>query len=784
MLRKRALVLILGLCSCLWAQAFVVQKIQFQGLNRIPISSVIPDVPVKAGDELTPALSTQVINDLFATGYFRDVQLYNDHGTLVINVVELPTIASIDYKGNDLIKTDDLKTALTGIGLQVGNMFNQALINQVKQSLVQEYNAQGKYAVQVDIATQPEPNNRVGLTINISEGLYAKINSINIVGNHVFTDKQLRKQLPISTGGLMAFFTKSNVYTQDKLGAALQALVDFYQNHGYIDVRVNSAQISLDPTYTKAFVTVSVVEGQQYRFSGFDIKGDLLVPKDQLMKLVFNIKPNQIYSKQIVTNNQQAIIDAFGNRGYAFVNVNPVPTIDKDKRTVFMTFYVTPGQKVYIRNLEYSGNVVTNDQTFRERMKFAEGSTYSKSDIDSSTIALQRLPFVQAVNLTKTPVPGSSNQVDLNYDVKEQSANSVSGAIGYSDLNGFLLQTGFNMPNLFGTGNIFNVNAQLSLPYQSVNVGVTNPYFTMSGISQSVNFYLQRTDAGQEGLTNFSTNSYGATLNYAIPISTWNYFNVGGGIDQTQLQQPSNSQSATVTNFISQYGNNYTTYSATFGFSRNSTDNAYFPTQGQLANLSTTVAAPFSSLNYYKLNASGTWFQALNRTFTLSVSGAAGYGGGYGKNGQLPFFQNYYGGGWGSVRGYTAGDMGPYDTNYCTNPSTCTPSQGGALGGNLMVYSSIELTYPVPFMTDNPNLRLITFLDAGNIYDTYTSSSVWNASSVPTSPNFSNLRYTAGVGMEWVIPMLGPVGISFAVPLNKQPGDNTQIFQFTLGTFF
>lgn len=769
-----------------WVEAFIVQNIQFQGLSRIPISSVMPDVPVKVGEDLTPDLSNQVIQDLFATGYFQNVQLYNNNGTLIIQVTELPTIASVDFKGNDLIKTDDLRTALTGIGLQVGNMFNLALISQVKQSLVQEYNSQGKYAVKVDVETTNEPNNRVGITINISEGLYAHIQSINIIGNHVFSGRKLIKQMPLSTGGIMAFFTKSDVYTSDKLGKALQALTDFYQNNGYIDIRVNSAEASLDSTHTKAFITISVTEGEQYKFSGFDIKGDMILPKDQLLKLI-TIKANKTYSKQIVTNGQQALVNALGDVGYAFVNVNPVPVIDHEKRTVFVNYYVTPGQKVYVRNINYTGNVVTNDQTFRERMKITEGSTYSKTAVDSSTMVIQRLPFIQSVSEANSPVPGTSNQVDMNYAVKEQSANSVSAAIGYSDLQGALFQTGFNMPNLFGAGNIFNVSAQLSRPFQSVSMGVTNPYFTLSGISQSVNFYFQKTNAGEEGLTDFSTNSFGTTLGYAIPISTWNFFNVGLGIDHTQLQQPGDSQSATVTSFINQYGSEYNTYSATLGFSRDSTNNAYFPTTGQTANLSGTIAAPFSNLNYYKLNASGTVWQALNSTFTFSASAGAGYGGGYGKNAELPFFQNWYGGGWGNVRGYTAGAMGPYDTNVCTDPTQCTvgsTSQGSPLGGNLMVYSSLQLTYPVPFMSDNPNLKLITFVDAGNVYNTYYSTNVWQPNSLPRSPNFANLRYTAGIGMEWVIPMLGPVGISFAVPLNKKPGDSTQIFQFTLGTFF
>ena len=786
LVNKKALILAFCLLPLHMAQAFVIKGIEFKGLSRIPLTSVQPDVPVHVGDDLTSALSNQVINDLFATGYFKNIQLYNQNNTLIIAVEELPTIASLNFKGNELIKTDELKTAMTSIGLQVGNMFNQNLINQVKQSLVQEYNNQGKYAVQVNVDAVPQPDNRVALTINISEGLDAKIESINIVGNHVFSNKTLIKQLGLSTGGIIAFFTKNDVYVPTKLGAALQSLSNYYQNHGYTDFHVNSVEASLDSTHTKAFITIGVAEGQQYKFSGFDLKGDLVIAKPSLMKLV-GIKPNMVYSKALVIEAQQAIINTLGDLGYAFVNVNPVPVIDHKKLTVFENFYVTPGQKVYVRKLNFQGNLVSNDVALRKRMQFVEGGTYSQMAVENSTTALERLPYIENVNLTKNPVPGSSNQIDLNYDLKEKSANSVSAAIGYSQLNGFLFQTGFNMPNLFGTGNGFNVNAQLSKPYQNFTMGFVQPYFTLSGIQQSESIYFNRVDAAKQGLSNYSTNSFGATLNYSIPISTWNNFVAGIGMDHTTLQQPGDSESATVDNFIGKYGSHYNTYTVNLGFTRDSTNNAYFPTKGEKANLGATIAIPLSDLTWYKLNAGGTWYHALNNEFTLSLSGSVGYGGGYDKNQELPFFQNYFGGGWGSVRGYTAGQMGPQDTLICTDASQCTvgsTSEGNALGGNLMVYSSVQLTSPVPFMTDNRNIKLIGFLDMGNVYNTYYSPYVWDASSQPSRPSFSNLRYTAGVGLEWVIPVLGAVGVSFAEPLNKKPGDNTTIFQFTLGTFF
>jgi outer membrane protein insertion porin family len=784
-LRKKALVLALA-AAPLFAHGFIVQSIQFSGLSRIPEATVAADQPLKVGDDLTPALSNQVISDLYKTGYFKNIQLINNNGNLVIQVEELPTIAKIDIKGNELIKTADLTTVLNNVGLQVGNMFNQTLINQIQQSLIQEYNSQGKFSVQVKVELTPVSNNRVDVAINIAEGLDTEIQSILFIGNHHFSSRKLLKQLDISTPGLIAFFTKSDVYSQQKLGQSLQDLANFYENHGYVDFHVTAAEASLDSTHTKAFVTISVAEGPKYDFSGFEFKGNLILPETTLEKLV-NISAGDTYSKAQITASQQAIVTALGNEGYAFVNVNPVPTIDREKKTVFITFYVTPGQKVYINQVEFTGNTVTNDKTLRQRMKFVEGSTYSKTNIDNSTVALQRLPYMKQVNESIKPVTGTSDQVNVNYALQEQSANTVSAAIGYSGLYGAILQGGFNVNNVFGTGNIFGINAQISKPYQSVNMSYTEPFFTDSGISQTTSLYYTHVNAGDEGLTDFSTNSYGATLGYSIPISTWNFFNFGGGFDHTTLQQPGDGwQSMTVNNFTEENGSAYNTYSINLGLSRDSTNSAYFPTQGETGSIGANIAVPGSTLTYYTLVGSLQWYHALNQYFTLALSGGVSYGNGYGNQDQLPFFRNFYGGGWGSVRGFSAGSMGPQDTLECVNGSDCTPGsteEGQALGGNLLVDSTAEVLYPVPFMTDNPNLKLITFVDGGNVYDTYNVDSVWNAGENPNYPNFSNIRYTVGVGLEWVSP-LGAVGIDIAQPLNSQPGDDTKFFDFTLGTFW
>jgi outer membrane protein insertion porin family len=767
------------------AQAFIVKKIQFLGLQRVPEGTVRADVPVTVGQDFEASQSQSVIEDLFKTGYFSDVSLYNNNGTLVIKVVEQPTIASINISGNELIKTDQLQTVLNNVGLQVGNMFNHSLLRQIQQSLEQQYNSQGKYAVIVTTTVNPLSRNRVDIDIKISEGLTAKITRINIVGNHAFSEKTLVDQLTVSTPGLIAFFTGSDKYSQDKLSKSLQALSDYYMNHGYARFHINSNQVAIDSTKTKVFLTINVTEGQKYTFKGFKLMGNLILPESQLDAMV-KIKAGDTFSKQTVLDAQTAISNALGDQGYAFVNVNPVPTIDDKTKQVYVTFYVIPGQKVYVRNITFSGNTVANDQTLRERMRYVEGSQFSKTNLDTSKVTLERLPYVSAVDDKTVPVSGSSNQVDINYNLTEQSANSVSGNIGYSELDGVIVGAGLNIPDVFGTGNIFGINTQISRPYQSVNFSFTQPYFTQNGVQQSVNLYFTRVNAADQGLANYSTNSYGGNLNYAIPISTWNFFNVGGGVDRTQLEQPAGSTSETVSDFISQHGSIYNSLFLNLGWSRDSTNSAYFPTQGETASVGTKIAVPGSDLTWYQLLSDATWYHGITNSISGSLGGGVNFGGGYGNTSHLPFFDGFNGGGWGSVRGYSAGTMGPQDTLVCPAGSTsCTPgiSQGNALGGNLSVNASANLYFPVPFAMDNQNLRMVSFLDAGNIYNTYRMATEWDAGSQPIYPTLSNMRYSVGVGLEWVSP-LGPLGFSLAAPLNKKAGDDTQIFQFTLGTFF
>ncbi len=764
------------------AQGFVVQKITLSGVNASLLPEVQSKIPVKVGQTLTPGESEKIIQALYGTGYFDDISIYRQGNALLVQAHQRPTIASITFTGNKDIKTDQLNQVLMNAGLQTGDLLNMTVLGQIRQSLLDQYYSQGKYAVQVTTHLEYLPRDRVDINIAISEGLATKIERINIVGASAFPQKELINQLMISTPGFIAFFTSTDKYSQEKMLQSMDALTKYYMDRGYINFRINSVQVSLSPDKKQIYVTINVTQGAQYHFSGYELSGDLILPTAVINGLV-NIQKGQLFSRQNVMDTERGIENRLGDNGYAFASVNPIPKIDDKTKTVFITLQVNPGKRYYVRFINFTGNTSTNDQVLRQQMRYVEDSLYDRSKVEASKERLMRnYSFLAGADEKTNAVPNTSDLVDTNFNVKEQSANQVSASIGYSQLYKVLFGVGLTMPNVFGTGNIFSINTQLSKPYQSVNFNYTEPFFTMSGIQQSIGVYVTRMDNADTDIASYTTNSIGTTLNYTFPLNDTDSFTVGGGLDHTSLENPSDGSSAAVSDFTSTYGNSFNTYTLNAGWSRNSTDRYYFPTKGDKENLSGTLAGPGSTLTWYKLFSSADFFYPLTQRISFGTGVNMDYGKGYGKDKNLPLYQNFYGGGWGSVRGYSEGGMGPRDTITCTDTTICTPGEGEALGGNLSVNASANVYFPMPFAMDNNNVRWGLFVDAGNVYSTYTIPGSW--ATTPHSPNFANIRYSSGIELEWQIPHIGPLAVSLAKPLNSQANDQTNIFQFSIGGQF
>ena len=777
-----------GINSAMAWDSFKVEAIKYTGLHALQPKIFDSSVTIKPGELITEDKSNQLITALFNTGYFQDVSLHRKGDTLVIDVVEQPTVAKIELKGNELIKTKNLQQVFTSMGLVVGNSISPVLLKNIKLSLMQEYYQQGKFAVRINITQQKLARNRVNLLVDISEGVFAKIKSINIVGNHKYSEHKIIKSLPIAEPSIFSFFTNADRYDPSKLQNAFAALSDFYMDRGYADFKILSQQSSMSPDKKSFYVTFNIEEGQQYKFGTYEIKGDTIVPMHDLHELI-DIKKGGVFSRAKVISSVKAIQNKIADKGYAFVNIQPIPEIDHKTGVINFKFYVDPGRKVIVRNINFKGNTNTNEIVFRRDMQFVEDSVYSGTKIDKSVMKLQQHPYVASATHTVVPVIGSSDKVDIDYMIKERNANGVKFSIGYSDLDKVFIGSSLNMPNIFGTGNAFSISTQLSRPSQSLSVSFEQPYFTLSGISQSFSAYLQREDnARRQNYIGYSMDSYGFDLGYGFPLSSEDRLDLGIGYSFNHLFPPGGTdKSVTVDNFISDNNgkSKFNSYLMNIGWSHNSLNHAFFPTKGYNSSLTAKASVPGSNLTWYTVGADGSWFHAVNDYLTFNLKGQVQYGDGYGKTKQYPFFRNYYAGGWGSIRGFADSDLGPHDTMCSTivnGACTSAKTAGNAIGGNLLVAANASMYFPVPFAMKNDSMRMSVFLDAGNVYDTYHVKSAYEGN-WPAHPNFSNLRYSAGVAFMWLSPV-GNIGFSLAEPIKKHSGDQTQMFQFTMGQNF
>ena len=773
---------------------FEANKIIIQGLERIPESTAQSSLGIKASMPIDNDSINQGIKRLYKTNYFQDIQVKPKDGNLLVKVQERPLITSIEFKGNKKLETKDLNKILEMAKSTSGSFYNPEVLFKIKQSLLTQYSIMGYYSAKIDIIKTSLANNNVSIVIDVSEGKKAEINRINIMGNNVFNQDLLLDQLTIkvpSIYNLWGIFSNSTVYSPNGLRSALEDLTNYYFNHGYLDFHITSHQSSLTNDKENAFLAFNVTEGAPYTINNVDIVGDLVGEEDKINALI-TIKKDNTFSKEAVINIANNIASYLKNKGYAFAKVNPVPNIDQDTHSVAVTFYVTPGRKVYVRQINFLGNNVTNDYVYRREMQYYETGLYDENLINQSKIKLQRLKYVENVGVTTDPVPGTDDMVDLNYNIKERSANSISANLGWSDLYHFMVGGSLDLPNVLGTGNTFSISGQVSEPYQSINMSYMDPYFTQAGISQTANVYVNKTNYEDTSIADYELNQVGATLNYQVPLSAFSSFNFGAGLDWTEVKEPSGGISTIISTLTGDKSQaSYISGLVNAGWSHNSTNRAYFPTQGNTLSFNAQASVPGSDLQWYKLSTSASiFYPVLFDQSSLSIKGGIGYGNGYGNTSTLPFYLNYFGGGWGSVRGYMQGGMGPTDTYISSDGSAY---QGDAVGGNLNIYLNIDLLFALPGVKDSSSMRWGVFFDAGNVYNT-SALSVYNKNSNPGGvlwpspeqdkyPNLSNLRYSVGIEFQWLSPV-GPLAFSIAQPLNKHQGDDTEVFQFTLGTSF
>jgi outer membrane protein insertion porin family len=739
-------------------EPFVVKDIRVEGIQRTEAGTVFSYLPVKVGEVMTDEKTAAAIKALYATGFFKDVRLEARDGVVIVTVEERPSIAKITLKGIKEFSDEDLKEGLKQTGLAEGRVLDRALLDKSEQELQRQYFNRGKYAVEIKSTLTPLERNRVAVQFDVVEGDSAKIQQINIVGNKAFKEKELLKQFTSTTPGWLTWYTKNDQYSKARLGGDIETLRSFYLNRGYLEFNVDSTQVSISPDKQGIYVTVNVTEGPQYRVSDVKLAGQMLVPEAELQKLV-TIKPGEVFVRDRLTETTKKIGDRLGNDGYAFANVNAVPELDRDKSTVAFTLFVDPGRRVYVNRVNVAGNTKTRDEVVRREIRQMEGAYYDAEKINRSRDRLNRLGYFNEVNIETPGVAGTTDQVDVNVSVSEKSTGNVMLGAGFSSSEGLVLSGSVSQSNVFGTGN--RLSAQINSG--SVNtvyaLSYTNPYYTIDGISLGYDLYRRDVDSGELDNTGYFENStYGAGVRFGLPVNERDFISLGVSYEKNNVKVDGTSPQQWQ-DFVTDFGEDNDTLRLDGSWARDTRDNFLFTTRGMMQRVSAEVGTPAGSLQYYKLSLQHQQYFSLGKSFTLMLNGELGFGDGLSGK-PLPFFKNFYAGGTSSVRGFQSGTLGPRD-----------PLTGDALGGNKRIVGNAELFFPLPGLKDDQSLRMSAFVDAGAAYGSGEEFAI------------EGLRYSAGVAVLWVSP-LGPLKFSLAQPIVKKDGDETEVFQFTLGNTF
>ncbi len=781
---------------------FTVGDIQVEGLQRIAEGTVFNYLPVAIGDRMTHQKVEEALRALYATGFFRDVELRRDSNTLLIAVHERPSIESFELKGNKDIKTEDLQKSLKNVGLATGKTFDRSVLEDVTQYLTDQYYSRGKYAVKVDTKVEDVPGNKVKITVEVKEGQRAVIREINFVGDTKFTEKEIRENLELKTPNWLSWYKQDDRYSRETLQGDLEKIRSYYMDRGYANFQIESTQVEIAPEKDDIFISVNVNEGDVYKVSEVKLAGTMVVPEADLKKLLL-VQVGQTYSKKIVTATQELMNYRLGAEGYSFAKIEPVPTTDPEKKTVSLTFFIDPGNRAYVRHINFKNVTSINDEVLRGEMRQLEGSWLSNQAVDRSKQRLQRLPYIEKVESANKPVPGTSDLVDVEYDIKEGLPGQFGGGIGYSASQKMMLNGNFVQSNFMGRGERIAVEANAGKYSTIFSVSHTNPATTIDGIARTFSVSYMNTTQFVSQASQFSTTRLTAALEYGIPISEFQGLRFGISASQNELLA-SDSTSATQavdwvrsngTNFLRTgttmdstgtittvdfYGSRFGVFETTLGWSFDSRNRSIFADRGTRVSIGGSYALPGTSVRYYTANFDFLKLTPLPKKFTLALKTQVDFGDKLGSTTALPPFRQFFAGGPDTIRGYRESRLGPKD------------SFGNPYGGNLLTVASAEILFPTPDKW-KANVRVSAFYDMGNVFSTGNIKfyGIDRVTPVDYKFRYSDLKRSTGIAVQWLAPM-GIFRFSYAVPLsttvasandNRFP-DEREGFQFSIGSAF
>jgi len=746
-------------------EPFAIKDIRVEGLQRTEAGTVFSYLPVRVGDTYNDDKGISAIRALYATGFFKDVRLEIEGDVLVVIVDERPAINAVDFVGTKEFDKDQLTKAMKEIGLGEARIFDRSLLERAEQELKRQYLSRGLYGVQASTTITPLERNRVNITFNVDEGEVARIRKISIVGNKAFQEKELLELMDLRTPGWFTWYTKADQYSKQKLTGDIETLRSFYLNRGYIEMQVESTQVSITPDKKDIYITVNITEGEKYTVSNVKLEGEMFGREEELRSLVL-LRQGQVYSGDRLAASTKLISERLGNFGYAFANVNANPEIDREKKEVAFTILVDPGKRVYVRRINISGNTRTRDEVVRREFRQFENSWYDGERIKLSRDRVDRLGYFKEVTIETPEVPASPDQVDVNLAVTEKPTGNIMLGAGYSSSERLTITGAIQQANAFGSGNTIGLEVNTSQLNRTLALSQFNPYFTDDGISRSFEVFYRTSRPPLVNTGDYKITSAGGNIRFGVPFSELDtvYFGIGGEMTKVQAYRntPGYIDSPQVyLDYVDRFGNGSTASTKSFPFTvawqRDSRDSAVTPSIGRMHRINLEIA-PAGDLRYYRALYNGQLYRPLASWMTLALNGEFNYGRGLGGK-PYPVFKNFYAGGMGSVRAYESSSLGP------------RTSYGDPAGGSSRIIMNAELQFPFPGSGKDRSLRWYTFLDGGNVW------------AEGEKIQLKNMRFGAGIGISWIAP-IGPMKLSFGRPLNAKPGDRTQNFQFQMGTGF
>ncbi|AXQ22238.1 outer membrane protein assembly factor BamA [Acinetobacter wuhouensis] len=825
------------------ADEFIARDIRVDGLVRLTQQNVLALLPINSGDRVNDAAIADSIRALYASNLFDDIQASNQDGVLVFKVIERPVISKINFKGNKLIPKEALEDGLKKMGLAEGEVLKKSSLQTLETELEQQYAQQGRYDANIKVDQVAQPNNRVELNVNFNEGKSAKVFDINVIGNTVFSDDDIKQAFAVKESGWLSVLSRNDRYAREKMSASLESLRALYLNKGYINFDVNSSNLNLSEDKKHIFIEVSVNEGEQFKFGESKFLGDALYKPDELKALQI-YKDGSTYSQEKVNAVKQLLLRKYGNAGYYYAEVNVVPEINNETHIVDLNYYINPGQQVTVRRINFKGNTKTADEVLRREMRQMEGALASNEKIDLSKVRLERTGFFSKVDIKPTRVPNTPDQMDLDITVEEQHSGTSTLAVGYSQSGGITFQAGLSQTNFMGTGNRVAIDLSRSETQDYYNLSVTDPYFTIDGVSRGYNMYYRKTKLNDDyNVNNYVTDSIGGGITFGYPIDENQNISAGLNIDQTkvttgayvstyvrdyllanggksthtssycptddkgqsQLEEITEKDPTTGKDVVTgtkckvpeetykdAFEGKYLTYNLNLGWSYNTLNRPMFPTKGTSHRVNAEIALPGSDVEYQKVTYDAQTYFPLGHDFVWRGYGKLGYGN------DLPFYKNFYAGGFGSVRGYDNSTLGPRYPGVTYNERKTKDYDPEEVGGNALIQFGTELALPVPFKGDwARQIRPVIFAEGAQVFDTNCSTATGDlyldGSKTPTDAkqyckdnydfDFNNMRYSVGVGFTW-ITMIGPLSLSYAYPLNDKQGDETKNIQFEIGRTF